>query len=237
MVQAGELGRVRVVQVEYSQGWLATPIEGEGQKQAAWRTDPAQSGQGGCIGDIGTHAAHLAEFVIGERIEGVLAVLSSFVSGRRLDDDAQLLLRFSGGAKGMLWASQVAHGHANGLKLRVYGERMGLLFEQEEPDRLQLLQEGRPVRTLTRGHPEAGPAAARATRVPAGHPEGFLEAFAQLYTDTAEQITARLEGRPPDAGALLVPTVQDGLRGMRFIAAAVQSSRQGNIWIDPANCT
>jgi predicted dehydrogenase len=237
MVEAGELGAIRVVQVEYPQGWLATAIEDQGQKQAAWRTDPAQSGQGGCIGDIGTHAAHLAEFVSGERIEGVLAALSTFVPGRRLDDDAQLLLRFSGGAKGMLWASQVAHGHANGLRLRIYGEKMGLAFEQEEPEKLRILQEGRPVRTLIRGHPEAGPAAMRATRTPAGHPEGFLEAFAQLYADAAEQITARLESRPPDQGALLLPTVQDGLRGMRFITAAIQSSRRGNVWVDPASCT
>ncbi len=231
MVAAGEIGAVRMVQVEYPQSWLATPIEATGQKQAAWRTDPERSGAGGSIGDIGTHAFNLAEFVSGLRCESLAAELTSFVAGRRLDDDARMLLRFAGGARGMLWSSQVAIGHENGLRLRVYGERGSLAWAQEEPEGLVHAPLGAPPRLLRRGGPALSPAAGHASRIPGGHPEGYLEAFAQLYRDLAEQITARLERRAPDPASLLVPGLAEGMRGMRLIAAAVESSRQDAAWV------
>jgi predicted dehydrogenase len=233
-VQAGELGTIRVVQVEYAQDWLAARLEASGQKQASWRTDPARAGPGGCLGDIGTHAHHLAGFVTGLEVEELCASLSTFVEGRPLDDDAQILLRYQGGTRGMLWASQVAAGNENGLRLRVYGAKAGLAFEQENPNRLLLTPLGEPPRVITRGGPSTGPAAAHASRIPAGHPEGFLEGFANLYADAAELIRARIEGRAPDPAATLVPGVTDGVRGVAFIEAAVRSSRAGGTWVRPA---
>jgi predicted dehydrogenase len=232
MVAAGELGPIRVVQVEYPQDWLSTSIEATGQKQAAWRTDPAQSGAGGAIGDIGTHAFNLAGFVTGLELEQLCAELSTFVPGRRLDDNCHVLLRYAGGARGMLWASQVAAGNMNALRLRVYGEQAGLEWHQELPDLLHVFPLGEPPRLVTRGGPGASEAAGRASRIPAGHPEGYLEAFANIYSDCAELIAARLEGRAPDPGATLVPTVEDGARGVKFITAAVDSSARGAVWVD-----
>jgi predicted dehydrogenase len=230
MVAAGELGRIRVVQVDYAQDWLTTPLETTGQKQAVWRTDPAQSGPAGCLGDIGTHAYNLAGFVTGLACEAVAADLSTFVAGRRLDDNVNMLLRFAGGARGMLWASQVAPGNDNNLRLRVYGERGGLQWRQEEPNQLFLSPLGEPPRLIRRAGAGADAAAAHASRIPAGHPEGYLEAFAQLYTDLAEQIAAHRDGRTADPSALLVPGIEAGLDGMRFIAAALDSSRRGAGW-------
>lgn len=230
LTAAGALGRIRVIQVEYAQDWLSTPLEETGQKQAAWRTDPARSGMGGSIGDIGTHAFNLAAFVTGLRAEALAADLSTFVPNRRLDDNAHILLRYEGGARGMLWASQVAPGNENGLRLRIYGEKAGLEWHQERPDHLRLTPLGEPPRIITRAGPAAGPAANRASRVPAGHPEGYLEGFATLYADAAELITARIEGRAPDPLATWVPGVEDGLEGMRFIAAAVTSAGNGGAW-------
>jgi predicted dehydrogenase len=232
LVATGELGAVRTVQVEYAQEWLSTRLEESGQKQAEWRTDPTRSGPTGAVGDIGSHAFHLAEFVLGTSCHALLAELSVFVDGRSLDDDARMLLRFEGGARGALWCSQVAPGNENALRLRVYGEKAGLEWSQEQPNALRFSRLGEAPQTVTRGGPAAGAAAAHATRIPAGHPEGYLEGFAQLYTDTAEQIAARLEGRPPPADCLLVPGVRDGLRGVRFIAAAVESSTSGGRWIE-----
>lgn len=232
MVAAGELGPIRVVNVEYVQDWLATPLEAQGQKQADWRTDPERSGAAGCVGDIGTHAFNLAEFVTGLRCTQLAADLSAFVPGRRLDDNAHMMLRFSSGARGMLWASQVATGNENGLCLRVYGEKGGLEWFQEEPNQLRFSPLGQPPRIISRNGPGAGPAAAHASRIPSGHPEGYLEGFAQLYRDTAELIAAHQAGREPSASARLVPTVRDGVRGMRFIHAAVASSRQGATWTE-----
>jgi predicted dehydrogenase len=231
MVAGGELGRIRVVQVDYAQDWLATPLEASGQKQAAWRTDPAQSGPAGCLGDIGTHAYHLAGFVTGLRCEAVAADLSSFVAGRRVDDNANMLLRFEGGARGMLWASQVAPGNDNNLRLRVYGERAGLEWRQEEPNQLRLSPLGEPPRLIRRAGAGADAVAAHASRIPAGHPEGYLEAFAQLYADLAEQIAAHRDGRAADPAALLVPGIEAGIDGMRFIAAALESSRRDAGWV------
>lgn len=230
MVADGTIGAVRVVQVEYPQGWLATRLEETGHKQAAWRTDPARSGPAGCLGDIGTHAFNLAEFVTGLLCECVAADLSTFVPGRPLDDNAHLLLRFPGSVRGMLWASQVAVGHENGLRLRVYGERGALAWAQEHPNQLHVAALGEAPRVVTRGSASAGPAAARATRIPAGHPEGYLEAFAQLYRDFAEQVRAKMEGRAADPAACLVPGVRDGLRGVAFIAAAIGSSERDGAW-------
>jgi predicted dehydrogenase len=230
MIAAGELGPIRIVQAEYPQEWLTTPLERSGQKQAEWRTDPERSGAGGCLGDIGTHAFNLAEFVSGLRIECVAAELTTFVDGRRLDDNVQMMLRFAGGARGALWSSQVAPGHENGLQLRLYGEKGGLIWHQERPDHLHFTPYGKSPQLVTRGGPAAASAAAHATRIPAGHPEGFLEGFAQLYADAAALIRARESGRTPDASAALLPTAEDGLRAMRFIAATVSSSRDDSAW-------
>jgi predicted dehydrogenase len=230
MVAAGELGAIRVVQVEYPQDWLSTRLEDSGQKQAAWRVDPAQAGPAGSLGDLGTHAHNLAEFITGLEVEQLSADLSSFVAGRTLDDNAHLMLRFTGGARGMLWSSQVCPGNENALRIRIYGERAGLEWSQEQPNQLRHTPLGQAPRILARGVGALHPAATHATRIPSGHPEGYLEAFAQLYADTAEQITARMEGRDPHPEALLVPTVEHGLRGVRFLAAAVASAHEGGGW-------
>jgi predicted dehydrogenase len=230
MVQAGELGPIRLVQVEYVQDWLTTPLEKTGHKQAEWRTDPARSGPAGSLGDIGTHAFNLACFVTGLFVEQVAADVTTFVPGRRLDDNVHVMLRFSNGAKGGLWASQIAPGNENNLHLRVYGEKAGLDWRQEEPNALIFTPFGQTRRTITRGSAGAGRAAVHATRVPSGHPEGYLEGFAQLYTDLAEQITAKIEKRAPHPEALLVPGVQDGVDEIRFVNAVLESSRNASAW-------
>ena len=233
MIAEGQLGKIRVVQVEYAQDWLATPVEATGQKQAAWRTDPAQSGPAGCLGDIGTHAYNIACFVTGLECRQVAADLSIFVPGRRLDDNVQMLLRFEGGARGMLWASQVATGNGNNLRLRVYGDKAGLEWQQEEPNSMRFTRLGSPPEIIRRlGAGGNSPAAVHASRIPAGHPEGYLEAFAQLYTDLAEQISARQLGRKPAPLSLLVPNVEDGVEGMRFVSGTLESSRRDAQWVD-----
>jgi predicted dehydrogenase len=233
MISEGQLGKIRVVQVEYAQDWLATPLEQTGQKQAAWRTDPAQSGPAGCLGDIGTHAYNIACFVTGLKCSQVAADLSTFVPGRRLDDNVQILLRFEDATRGMLWASQVATGNGNNLRLRVYGDKGGLEWQQEEPNTMRFTRLGEPPQTISRLGPGGkSDVAAHASRIPAGHPEGYLEAFAQLYTDLAEQISARQSGRNPAPASLLVPNIQDGVEGMRFITATLESSRRNTQWID-----
>jgi len=229
MVARGDLGRLRVVQVEYTQDWLAEAPDPD-NKQAAWRTDPAQSGIGGSTGDIGTHAYNLVRFVTGLATEGLAADLDSFVEGRALDDNAHVMLRFQGGAKGMLWCSQVAAGQENGLRLRLYGDRGGLEWFQEDPNLLWFTPLGAPTRRLTRGGPETGDASTRLTRVPPGHPEGYLEGFANLYTEAAQAIMAHRAGRPAPDG-VMVPTVHDGLEGMRFVDACVRSSKRNAAWV------
>jgi predicted dehydrogenase len=230
MVAAGALGAIRVVQAEYAQGWLADPLEATGHKQADWRTDPARSGAGGAIGDIGTHAFHLASYVTGLEAEALCADLTAFVPGRRLDDDARVLLRYAGGARGTLWASQVAVGCENGLRLRVFGERGGLDWAQESPDELLFTPKGEPTRRITRGGAGAGSAATRVTRTPFGHPEGYLEAFATLYAEAARLIRARQSGTPPDPAAH-APTAADGLAGVAFVDACARSSGKGGVWV------
>ncbi|MES2969929.1 MAG: Gfo/Idh/MocA family oxidoreductase [Pseudomonadota bacterium] len=226
LVASGRIGQVRHVQVEYLQDWLAEPIEHGGHKQAAWRTDPAQSGAGGCIADIGTHAFNLATFVTGLVPQAMLADLTAFGPGRALDDNASILLRFEGGAKGMIWASQVAPGTKNALRLRVVGDAGGLLWDQERPDDLAFTPMGQPTQTLRRG--DAG--VVTPSRLPAGHPEGYLEAFATLYADAAETIR-RFSDRAAPNREPIGPTVSDGLAGMRFISACLRSQHGGGVWI------
>ena len=230
MVAKGEIGDIRLVQAEYLQDWLTERLEATNHKQAAWRTDPARSGAGGCIGDIGTHAYNLACFVSGLALDELLAELSTFVEGRRLDDDVQILLKWKGGAKGMLWASQVAVGNENALTLRVYGSKGGLEWAQENPNQLWFTPHGQPKQLLTRGGAGAIGDAARVTRVPSGHPEGYLEGFATIYAEAARAIHAARAGEKlgPD---VLFPTVEDGLAGVKFIDAAVKSSAGKGLWV------
>ncbi|MCX7346428.1 MAG: Gfo/Idh/MocA family oxidoreductase [Alphaproteobacteria bacterium] len=229
MVAAGELGEIRVVQGEYPQDWLTTALEKTGQKQAAWRTDPKRSGAGGCIGDIGTHTYQLMCEVSGLKAEELSADLSSFVKGRVLDDNANVMLRFKGGAKGMLWASQVAPGNENGLKIRVYGTKGGLEWKQEDPNQLWYTPYGEPKRLITRGGAGSNAAAGRVTRVPPGHPEGYLEGFANVYSEVARAIKARRLGRKPDKDVAF-PGIADGVDGMAFIEACVKSSAKNGKW-------
>lgn len=222
MIAEGAIGAVRHVQVEYLQDWLAGPVEQSGQKQAVWRTDPHLSGEGGCIADIGTHAINLAIFVTGLGLHAVLADLTAFEPGRRLDDNAAVLLRFDKGAKGMIWASQIAPGTKNALRFRIAGETGGLAWEQENPDLLEFTPTGEATRHLRRGDGLTKMPA----RTPAGHPEGYLEAFATLYADAADLIERH---RALPQGTLA--NAEDGLAGMRFISACVQSSAAGGVWV------
>ena len=231
MVAQGLLGEIRVVQAEYAQEWLSTPLELTGHKQASWRLDPQQAGSGGSLGDIASHVEHLIRYITGLQLSEVCADLTSFVSGRQLDDNAHVMLRYTSGAKGMLWSSQVAPGNENKLKVRIYGSQAGLEFRQESPNELWYTPLGLATQRLTRGGSGVAEAATHATRIPAGHPEGYLEGFAQIYRDIAEQLQARFEGRQPNPLACTVPTVEDGLLGMRFIEAAVTSSKANGSWV------
>jgi predicted dehydrogenase len=231
IVRSGRLGKIRKVVVEYPQGWLATRIEESGQKQAAWRTDPARSGAAGCLGDIGTHAENLAEYITGLSIHELAADLTAFVEGRLLDDDANILLRFEGGAKGVLHASQISVGEENNLAIRVYGELGGLEWHQREPNTLLLKWPDRPIEVLRTGMGYLGQPAAAATRTPPAHPEGYLEAFANIYRNFANHLAAVLDGNQPDPLWLDYPTIDDGVRGMAFIEAAVASSKANAAWM------
>ncbi|MCO6180043.1 Gfo/Idh/MocA family protein [Ciceribacter sp. RN22] len=226
----GELGEIRIVQMEYPQDWLAEPIEQTGQKQAAWRTDPKQSGAGGSTGDIGTHAYNLGCFVSGLELDELAADVHTFVAGRKLDDNAHVMLRFKGGAKGMLWCSQVATGHENGLKLRVYGSRGGIEWTQADPNYLWFTRLGEPKQLITRAGAGAGTSAARVTRIPSGHPEGYLEAFATIYSEAAAAISAARSGTVVDP-AVVYPTIDDGVKGVAFVEACIASSKQNGAWV------
>ncbi len=219
MVKSAKLGKIRIVQVEYPQDWLTEDVQ---NKQADWRMDPAKSGAGGCIGDIGTHAYNLVRFVTGLQTEAISAELTSFVSGRQLDDNVHIMMRFEGGARGMLWASQVAPGNENGLQLRIYGEKASLSWRQDNPNQMWFCPFGEPQQLLTRGGAGFGGEGVSA-RIPSGHPEGFLEAFATLYADFAQVIRGESEGA-------LLPSLADGVEGMKFINAAVQSSKDDGKW-------
>ena len=231
MVAASELGAIRVVQVEYPQDWLTEAQEHEGLKQAEWRTDPARSGLGGCVGDIGTHAYNLACFVTGLHGESLAADLQSFVAGRKLDDNAHIMLRFSDGARGMLWSSQVAPGCENGLKLRVFGEKGGLEWRQEDPNYLWHTPFAEPKRLITRNGAGSGPQAAAVSRIPPGHPEGYLEGFATIYSGAADAIRAVQSAESLPESARLLPGIEEGMAGMRFIDACVKSSNQNAAWV------
>ena len=231
LVRSGAFGDVRRVVAEYIQGWLSEREETTGNKQAEWRTDPSRSGAAGCMGDIGTHGENLVEYVTGLRIESLCADLTTFVPGRRLEDDGNVLLRFEGGARGVLMASQIAVGEENGLKLRVYGERGGLEWNQMEPNSLIARWPDRPLEVRRTGGPGVGESAGGATRLPAGHPEGFLEAFALLYRNFADTVEAQRAGRNPTEENLDFPTIADGVRGMAFIEAVVASAEAGAQWL------
>lgn len=230
MVAAGELGDIRLVQGEYPQDWLTTDLEKSGQKQAAWRTDPARTGAGGCVGDIGTHTYQLGCFVSGLKLDELSADLTTFVKGRRVDDNVHVMMRYKGGAKGMIWASQVAPGHENGLKIRVYGTKGGLEWVQADPNYLWYTPFGEPKRLITRGGAGSNAAAARVTRVPPGHPEGYLEGFANIYTEVARAIKAQRAGKKPDKDVQF-PGIEDGVAGMAFIEACVKSSAKNGKWV------
>jgi len=233
MVKQGDLGKIRKVIVQYPQGWLATAVEKTGQQQASWRTDPKQSGASGCMGDIGTHAENLAEYVSGLKITEICADLTTFVKDRKLEDDGNCLLKFNNGAKGILHASQISIGHENDLAIWIYGEKASIEWHQENPNYLYFKVINGPVQVWQRGNPYIGAksaAAARGTRLPFGHPEAFLEAFANNYVNFADTIRASMEGRKPDALALDFPGVREGLRGMLFIDTVVASSQSKSKW-------
>ena len=230
MIKDGDLGEIRLVQVEYPQDWLTGPTEKSGNKQAEWRVDPARSGAGGSMGDIGTHAYNLADFVVGIDVAEISADLTSFGAGRQLDDNAQLMLRYANGARGALWASQIAPGNENGLRLRVYGTKAGLNWVQTNPNELLYSPLGKSTRIVTRDGPDAGEAAARVTRVPPGHPEGYLEGFANIYSEIALAIKAARNGKKPPKGVMF-PGIEDGVKGVAFIEAAVKSSKANGKWV------
>lgn len=233
-VAAGEIGRVRTVQVEYPLEWMATAIEQQGNAQASWRTDPKKNGRGGSIGDIGTHAYHLAGFVTGLKLESLTADLATFVEGRALDDNAHVMLRYEGGARGLLWSSQVALGNSNGVRLRVFGEKGSLSWFQEQPNELVLAPLDGRTQIIKRGAEDLSEDAKVRTRTPPGHPEGYLEAFANLYAGFAEAIRARQGGREPGAIGRNLPTAYDGLKGVAFVDAVVDSHEAADQpWLTP----
>lgn len=229
MVARGDLGAIRVVNVEYAQDWLTQPADPD-NKQAAWRTDPARSGAGGCVGDIGTHAFNLANYVTGLTTDRLSADLDAFVPGRQVDDNVHVMLRFQGGAKGLLWASQVAVGCENSLRLRIHGDKGGLEWAQENPNALSFTKFGEPKQILTRAGAGSTPQGQRLTRVPPGHPEGYLEGFATIYTEAAALIRHADYGAPLDP-ATHTPGIGDGVLGMKFIAACVNSSKENAAWV------
>ena len=231
MVAAGKLGKIRKIVVEYPQGWLATRLEAEGQKQAAWRTDPSRSGIAGCMGDIGTHAENLAEYITGLRISELCADLTTFVEGRPLDDDGNVLLRFENGARGILYASQISVGEENALRIRVYGEKSGLEWAQQEPNTLIVKWMDRPMEIYRTSASYLSDRAKFNTRLPGGHPEGFIEAFANIYRNFILALKSSIEGVEPKPEYLDFPTVKDGVRGMAFIETVVEASRSDRKWM------
>lgn len=231
MIRNGDIGEIRKVVVEYPQGWLSTKVEDTGSKQASWRTDPARSGVAGAMGDIGTHAENLAEYITGLQITELCADLSTFVEGRLLDDDGNVLLRFGNGAKGILHASQICAGEENNLNIRIYGTKGGLQWFQMEPNSLYVKWLDKPMEVLRTGVGNLYPEAMAHTRIPAGHPEGYLEAFANIYRNFAICLRARLEGKEPDPVYMDFPTVSDGVRGMRFIGRVVYAGSSEEKWV------
>jgi len=230
LVRSGQLGKIRRIVAEYPQGWLATRLEASGQKQADWRTDPKRAGGTCCIGDIGSHAENLAEYITGLKIKTLCADLATFVKGRPLDDDGSILVRFDNGAHGIIWASQIAIGCENALNIRVYGEKGALEWHQQEPNTLIVDWLDKPREIRRTATPFAGAAAAAVSRIPAGHPEGYLEAFANIYRNFAKALEARLAGKKVVEEKFDYPTVQDGVRGMAFLETVVKSNKKGSVW-------
>ena len=231
LIQKGDLGSIRVIQAEYPQDWLTTKAEDSGLKQAEWRTDPKRSGGGGCIGDIGTHAFNLIRFITGLEVDELSADIHTFVKGRLLDDNAQIMLRFKGGAKGAIWSSQVAVGNENNLKIRVFGENGGLEWRQEDPNYLYYTKFGHPTQRVTRGSASASEEANSVTRVPPGHPEGYLEGFANIYSDVCKSLFAQINNQNYDQSNDCYPTIYDGVEGMRFIETVLESSKNNSKWV------
>ena len=232
MVRSGKFGKIRKVVSEYPQGWLSTLLEATGQAQAAWRADPKQSGKSNCMGDIGTHALNLAEYITGLKVTKLSADISIMVEGRKLDDDGNVLVRFNNDARGIIYASQISAGEENGLKIRVYGEKGGLEWVQVEPNTLIAKWLDKPIEHIRPGNPWCSDLANYNTRFPPGHPEGLIEAFGNIYRNVATCIQHRLEGSKPPVEALDFPTVHDGLRGMQFIDTVLESSGSDQKWID-----
>ena len=231
LIKKGDLGSIRVIQAEYPQDWLTTKAEDSGLKQAEWRTDPKRSGGGGCIGDIGTHAFNLIRFITGLEVDELSADIHTFVKGRLLDDNAQIMLRFKGGAKGAIWSSQVAVGNENNLKIRVFGENGGLEWRQEDPNYLYYTKFGHPTQRVTRGSASASEEANNVTRVPPGHPEGYLEGFANIYSDVCKSLFAQINNQNYDQSNDCYPTIYDGVEGMRFIETVLESSKNNSKWV------
>jgi len=231
IVKEGKLGKIRIIQVEYIQDWLTEPIEKSGHKQASWRVDSSKSGLGGSVGDIGTHAFHLSHFVTQQLPEKISADLSSFVKDRELDDNAHILMRYASGARGMIWSSQVAPGNENNLKIQVYGEKGGLVWQQENPNELILNLLDQPSRKLTRGSSYVSNKSDRLTRIPAGHPEGYLEGFANIYREIADAFF-EAKAEKPLSKDILYPTSRDGLNGVSFIEAVIESHKKDSNWIN-----
>ena len=231
MFRNGEIGNLRVIQVEYAQDWLTLPIENEGQKQASWRTDPSKAGMGGSIGDIGSHAFNLVDFITGAKLNELCADISSFVPGRKNDDNAHVLLRYENNVKGMLWSSQVAPGNENALRIRIYGDKGGMEWEQENPNYLTIDIFGKAKKIIRRAGNETIDIGNRITRIPPGHPEGYLEGFANIYSDFAKQILAFKDNQKPEKDILLVPSIEDGVKGVKFITTVVESGSNGGKWI------
>jgi len=232
MIRSGELGAIRLVQVEHASGWASTLLEASGHKQATWRTTPSIAGKSAVVGDIGTHAHHLARFVTGLEVTELSAELSTVVPGRKSDDNAHVKLRFTNGARGLMWVSMAATGNLHGQRIRVFGEKASLEWIQEQPEQLHLRPLDGPHRVLSRGCGYLSAAAQRATRLWPGHPEGFLEAFANLYAGAADAVLARRDDAPLDRSALSFPTVEDGVLGVKFVEAAVESSRRDGAWVE-----
>ncbi len=231
LIKKGDLGSLRVIQAEYPQDWLTTKAEDTGLKQAEWRTDPKRSGGGGCIGDIGTHAFNLIKFITQLELDELSADIHTFVKGRKLDDNAQIMLRFKDGAKGSIWSSQVAVGNENNLKIRVYGESGGLEWRQEDPNYLFYTKYGGPTQKITRGSGNAVKEANDVTRIPPGHPEGYLEGFANIYSDVSKVLFAKINKENYEQSNDCYPTIYDGIEGMKFIETVLESSKNNSKWI------
>ena len=230
LIKKNELGSLRVIQAEYPQDWLTTKVEDSGLKQAEWRTDPKRSGGGGCIGDIGTHAFNLIRFITGLEVDELSADIHTFVKGRLVDDNAQIMLRFKGGAKGTIWSSQVAVGNENNLKIRIFGENGGLEWRQEDPNYLYHTKFGHPTQKITRGSNSASEEANNITRIPPGHPEGYLEGFANIYSDVYKRLFAQTNNQDYDQSNDCYPTIYDGIEGMRFIETVLESNKNNSKW-------